>query len=85
MYEINSAFKGEKCQKMNSKNMNTMVEFLGIMLLLGQFFRMVQGDVHFYDFVVSPYPWLEKHHCVSAFPLFIIILRSISTYMVHIY
>jgi hypothetical protein len=40
---------------MNSKNMHMMLaEFLGIMLLLGQSFCMVQGDVHFYDFVVSP-------------------------------
>jgi hypothetical protein len=39
---------------MNSKNMHTMLEFLGIMLLLGQSFCVVQGDVHFYDFVVSP-------------------------------
>ncbi|XP_062158926.1 laccase-15-like isoform X2 [Alnus glutinosa] len=38
---------------MNSKNMHMMLaEFLGIMLLLGQSFCMVQGDVHFYDFVL---------------------------------
>ncbi|XP_062160106.1 laccase-14-like isoform X1 [Alnus glutinosa] len=37
---------------MNSKNMHTMLEFLGIVLLLGQSFCMVQGDVHFYDFVL---------------------------------
>ncbi|GLT69261.1 hypothetical protein SLA2020_414240 [Shorea laevis] len=38
---------------MNSKNMHTMLEFLGIMLLLGQSFCVVQGDVHFYDFVLE--------------------------------
>jgi hypothetical protein len=57
-YEIKdrvALIKGEEGLKMNSKNMHTRLGFLGILLLLGQYsFSMVQGDVHFYDFVVSP-------------------------------
>jgi len=32
-----------------------MLEFLGILILFEHLFCMVQGGVHFYDFVVSTY------------------------------
>ena len=44
-----------KGEKMNSKNKYAMLEFLGILILFEHLFCMVQGDVHFYDFVVSTY------------------------------
>jgi hypothetical protein len=34
-------------------NKDTMIKFLGFLFLVGRFVRAVEGDVHFYEFLVS--------------------------------
>ena len=49
---------------MNLKNTESLlVEFLGLLFLVSQCLGMVEGEVHFYDFVVSTFlsPWLESN------------------------
>ena len=40
---------------MNSKNKECLLNFIGFLFLVAQCLSMVEGEVHYYEFVVSTY------------------------------